>query len=148
MEQVYELYIKTTPELLWHAILDPDIRAKYNFGVRVTSTWSVGAPIDVRTPDGSFLLGTGEVLEVDPPHLLVHTQVARWSPEVEAEGASRVTWDIEAIGDSCRLILTHDQLRDGADREVYGGWPMVLSGLKTWLETGGLLTTPGSVMYP
>ncbi len=49
--------------------------------------------------------------------------------------------------DSCRLTLTHDQLRDGANDEIYGGWPMILSGLKTWLETGELLTTPGSLMY-
>ena len=147
MEKVYELYIKTTPDALWHAVVDPDIRASYNFGARMTSAWTVGAPIEVRSPDGSLLLGTGAVLEADPPHLLVHTMVAHWSAEVEAEGASRVTWDIEAIGDSCRLLLTHDQLRDGANNEVYGGWPMVLSGLKTWLETGELLTTPGSMMY-
>ena len=53
----------------------------------------------------------------------------------------------EPVGDSCRLTLTHDQLREGASPEVYGGWPMILSGLKTWLETGELLTTPGSLMY-
>ncbi len=147
MEKVYELYIKTTPDLLWRAVVDPDIRAAYNFGVRMTSEWTTGASIKVRTPDGERLLGTGDVLEAAPPWRLVHTMVAHWSPEVEAEGASRVTWDIEAVGDSCRLIVTHDQMRDRADAEVYGGWPMVLSGLKTWLETGQLLTTPGSLMY-
>jgi hypothetical protein len=58
-----------------------------------------------------------------------------------------VTWEIEPIGDSCRLIVTHDQLREGANDQLYGGWPMILSGLKTLLETGELLTTPGSLMY-
>jgi hypothetical protein len=72
---------------------------------------------------------------------------ALWGPEVIAEGTSRVTWEIEQVEDSCRLTVTHDQLHDGADDQLYGGWPMILSGLKTWLETGQLLTTPGSLMY-
>jgi hypothetical protein len=58
-----------------------------------------------------------------------------------------VTWEIEPVGDSCRLTVTHDQLRAGANPELYGGWPMILSGLKTLLETGGTLTTPGSQRY-
>ena len=64
-----------------------------------------------------------------------------------AEGTSRVTWEIQQIGDSCRLTVTHDQLREGATNQLYGGWPMVLSGLKTLLETGELLTTPGSLRW-
>lgn len=147
MEMQHELYIKTTPDLLWQAIVDPEIRARYNFGARMTSDWTQGASIEVRSPDGAKILGTGLVLEADPPTRLVHTLVALWSAEVEAEGASRATWDIEPIGDSCRLLLTHDQMRDGANAEVYEGWPMILSGLKTWLETGESLTTPGSMMY-
>ena len=67
--------------------------------------------------------------------------------DVRSEGASRVTWDIEPVGASCRLTVTHDQLREGANEQLYGGWPMILSGLKTWLETGSVLTTPGSLMY-
>ena len=66
---------------------------------------------------------------------------------VEREGESRVTWEIEQVADSCRLTVTHDQLREGANDQLFGGWPMILSGLKTWLETGQLLTTPGSLMY-
>jgi len=58
-----------------------------------------------------------------------------------------VTWEIEQIEDSCRLTVIHDQLRDGAHGELYGGWPMILSGLKTLLETGQELTTPGSLRY-
>ncbi len=58
-----------------------------------------------------------------------------------------MTWEIEQVGDSCRLTVVHDRLPDSANAELYGGWPMILSGLKTLLETGGLLTTPGSLMY-
>ena len=72
---------------------------------------------------------------------------ALWSEEAEREGTSRVTWEIEPVGDSCRLTVIHDQLSETAPEEIYGGWPMILSGLKTWLETGETLTTPGSLMY-
>ena len=66
---------------------------------------------------------------------------------MKAAGTSRVTWEIEPVGDSCRLLVTHDQLPEGANSELFGGWPMILSGLKTLLETGELLTTPGSLRY-
>ena len=73
--------------------------------------------------------------------------VALWREDEKSEGASRVTWEIEPVGDSCHLTVTHDQLREGANDELYGGWPMILSGLKTLLETGEDLTTPGSLRY-
>ena len=72
---------------------------------------------------------------------------ALWGEDVVAEGTSRVTWEIEPVGDSCRLVVTHDQLREGANDQLYGGWPMILSGLKTLLETGEPLTTPGSLRH-
>ena len=146
MEKVFEIYIKTTPERLWEAITDPEIRSKYQFGARQESEWTQGSSYEMKTPDG-FMLGEGENLVVDPPRKLVQTMTALWGEDVKAEGTSRVTWDIEAVGDSCRLTVTHDQLREGANDQLYGGWPMILSGLKTWLETGELLTTPGSLMY-
>ncbi len=147
MEKVFEIYIRTTPERLWEAITDSEIRRKYNFGAGVTSDWKVGSRLEMGAANASGLLGEGEVLEVDPPRRLVHTLVALWGDDVKAEGASRVTWEIEQVQDSCRLVVTHDQLREGANDQLYGGWPMILSGLKTWLETGELLTTPGSLMY-
>jgi uncharacterized protein YndB with AHSA1/START domain/DNA-binding transcriptional ArsR family regulator len=147
MEKVFEIYIRTTPERLWQAITDPDIRSKYHFGVRVASDWKPGSGIELTHTNAPAPLGEGEVLEADPPRRLAHTMVALWSDEAKAEGTSRVTWDIEPVGDSCRLTLTHDQLGEGASEELYGGWPMILSGLKTWLETGEQLTTPGSLMY-
>jgi uncharacterized protein YndB with AHSA1/START domain len=146
MEKVYEIYIRTTPGRLWEAITDPDIRKKYNFGAGVFSDWKVGSPYQMGA-DGERLLGEGEILEVDPPRKLVHTMTALWGDDVKAEGASRVTWEITQIEDSCSLRVTHDQLREGANDQLFGGWPMILSGLKTWLESGELLTTPGSLMY-
>src|SRR5271155_902531 len=147
MEKVFEIYIHTTPERLWEAITDPEIRSKYNFGMGAISDWKQGSHIELASPKAKGLLGEGDVLEVDPPRRLVHSMVALWSDDVKNEGVSRVTWQIEPVGDSCHLTLTHDDLRDGANAELYGGWPMILSGLKTWLETGELLTTPGSLMY-
>ena len=94
------------------------------------------------------MLVEGVNLEVDPPRRLVQGFTALWGSDVlMREGASRVTWEIEPIGDSCRLTVTHDQLREGAHSELYGGWPQILSGLKTLLETGETLTTPGSLRY-
>jgi uncharacterized protein YndB with AHSA1/START domain len=147
MEKVYEIFIKTTPERLWEAIVDPEVRAKYNFGGAAHSDWTVGSRISLDVEKHGVHLGGGEVLEVDPPRKLVHTMECEWDDEVRAEGTTRVTWEIEQVGDSCHLTLTHDEMRDGANAQIYGGWPMILSGLKTWLETGELLTTPGSLMY-
>src|SRR3954463_12471713 len=150
MEKVFEIYIRTTPERIWEAITNPEIRAKYNFGAAHHCDWKVGSRFEMSHPgagDGG-LLGEGEILEVDPPRRLVQTMTALWGEDVKAEGASRITWEIEPIADdSCRLTVIHDQLRGGANDQLYGGWPMILSGLKTWLETGELLTTPGSLMY-
>jgi uncharacterized protein YndB with AHSA1/START domain len=147
MEKVFEIYIRTTPERLWEAITDSEIRAKYNFGAGIACDWKVGSHFEMSSPRADAPLGEGEILEIDPPRRLVQTMRALWGDDVKAEGTSRVTWDIEPVGDSCRLVVTHDQLREGANEQLYGGWPMILSGLKTWLETGELLTTPGSLMY-
>jgi len=145
MEKVFEIYIKTTPERLWEAISDSEQRAIYSFGVRVDSDWTPGSRYDGAGPGG--LIFGGENLEVDPPLRLVQSFDALWSDDVKAEGTSRVTWEIEPVGDSCKLTVTHDELRDGAHGEIYGGWPQILSGLKTLLETGESLTTPGSLLF-
>jgi uncharacterized protein YndB with AHSA1/START domain len=146
MEKVFEIYIKTTPERLWEAITDSAMRQKYNFGVGIESDWTEGSEYAARHPAGVDI-AAGENLEVDPGRRLVQSFTALWSDDVKAEGTSRVTWDIEPVGDSCRLTVTHDQLREGVNDEIYGGWPMILSGLKTLLETGELLDTPGSLRY-
>ena len=147
MEKVFEIYIRTTPERLWQALTDAETRSKYNFGVRVESDWTVGSPYTFAHSHAPGLIAEGTNLEVDPPRKLVQSYTALWSDDAKKEGSSRVTYEIEPVGDSCRLTVTHDRLREGASPELYGGWPMVLSGLKTWLESGELLTTPGSLMY-
>jgi DNA-binding transcriptional ArsR family regulator len=126
MEKVFEIYIKTTPERLWKAITErPDL------------------PPQARRPG----FASGETLESDPPRRLVQRFVANWSEEVKREGSSRVTWEIEPVGTSCRLRVTHDELREGANDQLYSGWPMILSTLKTLLETGEQLDTPMSLHF-
>jgi uncharacterized protein YndB with AHSA1/START domain len=147
MEKVFEIYIKTTPERLWEAITDGDLRSKYSFGVRIDSDWKQGSAYRSSVP-GVIDIATGENLEVDPPRRLVQSFNALWSDDVKAEGTSRVTWEIAPVGDdTCALTVTHDDLREDANDQIYGGWPQILSGLKTLLETGETLTTPGSLMY-
>jgi uncharacterized protein YndB with AHSA1/START domain/DNA-binding transcriptional ArsR family regulator len=147
VEKVFEIYIRTSPERLWQAITDPRIRERYQFGARVESTWTSGSSYQVAHPNAPRPLIEGENLEVDVPRRLVQSYRAVWDDDIAAEGTSRVTWEIEPVGDSCRLTVTHDQLAQNANPHLYGGWPMILSGLKTWLETGKELTTPGSLMY-
>ena len=146
MEKVFEIYIKTTPEQLWKALIDPKLRAKYSFGVETHSDWTNGSGYTAAVP-GVIDIAAGENLEVDPPRRLVQSFTALWSDDVKAQGTSRVTWEIEQVEDSCQLTVTHDQLPEDANPELYGGWPMILSGLKTLLETGETLTTRGSLMY-
>ena len=143
---VFEIYIKTTPERLWEAITSEQMRARYSFGVGTASDWTPGSEYKAAVP-GVIEIASGENLEVDPPRRLVQSFNALWSEEVQKEGTSRVTWEIEPVGTSCRLRVTHDQLGEDANNEIYGGWPMILSGLKTLLETGEDLTTPGSLLY-
>jgi uncharacterized protein YndB with AHSA1/START domain len=147
MEKVFEIYIKTTPERLWEAITDSEMRAKYSFGVGVSSDWTPGSRYEAVHPGAGIAISEGENLEVDPPRRLVQSFNALWSDDVKSEGTSTVTWDIEPVGDSCRLVVTHSDLREDANDELYGGWPMILSGLKTLLESGETLTTPGSLRY-
>ena len=147
MEKVFEIYIKTTPERLWEAITDSEMRRKYTFGVGIDSDWTPGSHYEAVHPNGPTPISEGENLEVDPPRRLVQSFTALWGEDVRSEGTSRVTWEIEPVADSCRLAVTHDQLHEDANDQLYGGWPMILSGLKTLLETGETLTTPGSLMY-
>ena len=144
--KLFEIYIKTTPERLWGAITDPDLRARYSFGVRTDSEWTAGSPYSSGVP-GAIDIAEGENLVVEPPRRLVQSFKALWSDEVAQAGYSRVTWEIEPVGSSCRLRVTHTELAPESSGELFGGWPMILSGLKTLLETGEDLDTPGSLRY-
>jgi uncharacterized protein YndB with AHSA1/START domain len=134
--QVYSVFIKATPEQVWEAITKPEFTQKYFYGQRIAiaddrRTW--------HNADGA-LVADGPVLEFDPPRRLVHGWQSLYDPEMAAEDESRVTWEIEPQENGVTLLtVTHDKL-DGAPKtaaSVYGpGWMMVLSGLKTLLETG------------
>jgi uncharacterized protein YndB with AHSA1/START domain len=134
-KHVYEIYVRTTPEALWQALTDPDRTAQYFFGRRVESTWQPGAP--VRYVFEGDAATHGEVVEAEPPRRLVMTWSHTFADGV-TEGPSRVSWEIEPLGTTCRLRLVHDDFH-GVTRlfEAVGrGWPGVLSGMKTLLETG------------
>jgi uncharacterized protein YndB with AHSA1/START domain/DNA-binding transcriptional ArsR family regulator len=133
---VYEIYIRTTPERLWQAITDPADTRRYYFGTDVQSDWKAGSRL-VYLDHGQVSLDC-KIIEIDPAHRLVHSFVAIYDPETATEKPSRVTWEIEKLGDACRLTLVHDEF-DGETKtyhEVEHGWAQILSGLKTLLETG------------
>ena len=121
--------------MTWEAITDSEIRSKYNFGSRVTSDSKPGSRYEMSHPARTDLSARGRTSRSTRRAGSSKSMVALWSDDVKREGTSRVTWEIASIGDSCRLTVTHDQLREDANNELYGGWPMILSGLKTWLET-------------
>jgi uncharacterized protein YndB with AHSA1/START domain len=135
---VYVTYIKTTPEKLWAALTDPATMKKYWFGATITTDWKVGSPWQIELPDGR-LADTGEIVECDPPRRIV---IGKWQnrfvPEAMAAGPSRCTMDIEAVDDAVKLTITHvsETDSDGLIKGVSGGWPRILSNLKSLLETG------------
>jgi uncharacterized protein YndB with AHSA1/START domain len=140
--QVYQVFIKSTPEEIWRAIIDPDFTSKYFYGSRITITPEGRASTN---PDGTESWGDSPVLEWDPPRKLAHGWVSLYDPELASEEPSRVTWEIEPQdGGFCKLTLVHDRL-EGAPKtaaSVSGGWMIVLSGLKTLLETGEPMVSP------
>jgi uncharacterized protein YndB with AHSA1/START domain len=136
MEKVFEVYIRTTPERLWEAITSTEARQKYSFGMQWRSDWTEGSRFEITEPEGNGTWGEGQNVELDPPRRLVQTMNARWSEAIQEEPESRMTWEIEPQGELCRLTVTHDQLREDANDQLYGGWPMILSSLKSLLETG------------
>ena len=148
MEKVFEIYIKTTPERLWQAITDPELRRKLQ--LRRRGRVRLDAGVELRGGAARrrrWRWSRARTSRSSRRRRLVQSFSALWGEGVEAEGASRVTWEIEQVEDSCRLTVTHDELREGANDELFGGWPMILSGMKTLLETGEDLTTPGSLRY-
>jgi uncharacterized protein YndB with AHSA1/START domain len=138
--QVYQLFIKATPDQIWEAITNPEFTAKYFHGSCVDSTFEPGTPYRGWSADRSQQYVEGEVLEAEPPHRLVHTWRALYNPETAAEPPSRVTWEIEPQDNgTCLLTVVHDQLENSPKtaNSVSGtGWMTVLSGMKTLLETG------------
>jgi uncharacterized protein YndB with AHSA1/START domain len=134
--QVYQVYIRATPEQIWEAITTPEWTARYYHGAHITVTPD---HYDSRSPDGD-VWGDEAVMEFDPPRRLVHGWRSMYDPEMAAERSSRVTWEIEPQdGGYCLLTVVHDQL-EGAPKTAASlsgrGWMGVISNLKTLLETG------------
>lgn len=133
---IYVTYIRTTPEKLWHALTTPEIIKQYRFGMSVESDWKVGSPWSMYA-DGS-LMDSGEILESVSPKRLVMSWFNEWKPEFKAEGHSRCVYEIEPVGATAKLTLTHSM--EWPDSQFIGavseGWPMVISNLKSLLETG------------
>ncbi len=137
--QVYQLFIKATPEQVWEAITRSEFRQKYFHGSSIESTFVPGTPVRIWSPDHSQLWGDNTILECDPPRKLVHTWSSLYNQEFAAEGESRVSWEIDAQdGGYCKLTLVHDRLENAPKTavNVAGGWMFILCGMKTLLETG------------
>jgi uncharacterized protein YndB with AHSA1/START domain len=135
---VYEVYIRTTPEQLWAAIVDPEYTRRYFYGGWYETTWQAGSQYCTRLDDGSIPF-EGTLLEVDPPRRLAYTFRYIGDELTRHEGPSRVTWEITPLGDTCKLTLVHDQFPDqetATFTKVGGGWPFILSNLKSVIETG------------
>jgi uncharacterized protein YndB with AHSA1/START domain len=138
---VYVTYIRTTPEKLWEALLNFEFTRTYWFGVRLESKWEEGASWKMIFPDGT-VTDSGEVLEIEKPKRLVLQWRHEYRPELRAEGPSRCTFDIESDGEISKLTITHESDMPDSKliKAVSGGWPKILSNLKSLLETGEVLT--------
>ena len=141
--QIYQLFIKATPEAIWDAITRPEFTSRYFYGSLVETTAEAGTPFRYYAPDGETVWSDETVLESDPPRRLVVGWRSLYNEDAVGEPASRITWEIEAQeGGFSLLTVTHDQLESSpiTAQSVAGvGWMMVLSGLKTLLETGDSL---------
>jgi len=140
----YEILIRTSPERLWQALTDGEVTQKYYFNSRAESDWQPGSKVVYRNAQGGVDL-EGEVLEAEPGKRLVTTFRPTWAPEVQGAAPSRLTWEIEPMGEACKLTLTHsgfDQASFDAGN-MHMGWVMTVSSLKSLLETGQALNLFG-----
>ncbi len=134
---VYVTYIRTTPEKLWQALVEPEFTRQYWAETWQDCAWKQGAPWKLMAPDGR-IGDSGEVLEIDPPRRLVLSWRNELMPEVRAEGYSRATFELEPQGESVKLTVIHemDQPDSKLIEGVSSGWPHILASLKSLLETG------------
>ena len=137
---VYVTYIRTTPERLWAALTQPEFTRAYWVGTHMECEWRPGSPWRLVFQDGT-LADSGEVLECVPPHRLVLKWRNEFRPELKAEGHSRCTIEIELDRDAVKLTVTHEIDRPDSKfiDAVGGGWPKILSSLKSLIETGQAL---------
>ena len=139
----YVTFIRTTPDKLWDALTKPEFVRLYWFGMHQESEWKKGSPWKMVFSDGR-VADAGEILESDPPKKLVIKWRNEFRPELHEEGFSRCTYDLEQQGEVVKLTVTHTIDRENSKliQAVSGGWPSILSGLKTYLETGKMLAIP------
>jgi uncharacterized protein YndB with AHSA1/START domain len=136
---VYVSYIRTTPEKLWSALTEPEFQKQYWFGMHGESEWKAGSPWKLVSTDGQ-IFDAGEIVEADPPRRLVIRWQNMMKPELTAEGASLCTMELEPDGTAVKLSITHTIEREPSKFivAVSGGWPKVISNLKSLLETGSI----------
>lgn len=133
----YVTFIRTTPERLWSALTTPDFIKQYWFGVHAETDWKVGSPWRLILADGR-VADTGEIIEADPPKRLVIKWRNEFRPELKAEGWATCTMTIEPAAGAVKLTILHEMEKENAKfiEAVSGGWPRILSNLKSLLETG------------
>ncbi|MBV8284077.1 MAG: SRPBCC family protein [Candidatus Eremiobacteraeota bacterium] len=136
---VYEVYIRTTPEKLWDAIVDAEKTRQYFFGCAVTSDWTAGAQVTYAMEDG-YVPFDATIEAIEPQKRLVHSFRAKSEDgnSYAADPPSLVTYEIEGLGETCLLRLTHEHFagETATAKSTHHGWPVIVSGLKTLLETG------------
>ena len=136
---VYVTYIRTTPQQLWSALTDADFMKQYWFGMHCESEFTAGSSWKLVN-DGGEVWDAGDIVEAEPPRRLVIRWEHQMRPELRAEGASICTMELEPAGQAVRLTITHSVEREGSKlvEAVSGGWPKILSNLKSLLETGAV----------
>jgi uncharacterized protein YndB with AHSA1/START domain len=134
---VYVTYIRATPEKIWDALTKPEFTKQYWFGAMLVSEWKQGAPWKIEFEDGR-IADSGEILEIEKPKKIVIKWQNQFMPEMKAEGWSRCTIELEQAADAVKLSVVHEIDKDGSKfiQAVSGGWPKILSSLKSMLETG------------
>lgn len=134
---VYVTYIRTTPAKLWRALLDPEFTRQYWVETWQESEWQPGASWRIMIPGGA-VADSGEVIEIEPERKLVLSWRNEFRPELKAEGYSRLTYELEPVGESVKLTVTHetDKPESKLIQAVSNGWPHILASLKSLLETG------------
>ncbi|MFT4066031.1 SRPBCC family protein [Paraburkholderia sp.] len=136
---VYVTYIRTTPEKLWSALTDAEFMKQYWFGMHCESGWTAGSPWKLVSDTGQ-IFDAGEIIEAEPPRRLVIRWQHQIRPELTAEGDSRCTMELEPLGTAVKLSITHTIEREPSKfiEAVSGGWPKIMSNLKSLLETGSI----------
>jgi len=139
---IYVTFIRTSANELWNALTNPEVMKRYWFGFHQESDWKAGSAWKLMHPDGR-VADAGEVVEIDPPKRLVLKWRNEFKPELKAEGYSQCVFEIEPTGEAVKLTVSHSIERDKAKfiEAVSGGWPRILSNLKSLLETGKIVLT-------